>query len=412
MPLKDHIRTLKDEFNNIKNDFNKFTNQSSQGHGYGQQNQYPGQIQHQNYGEYPQSQSNGQHSYGQLGGQQYPPSQGQNYEQAAWQMPPPQQWNQQQPYQQVSQPYPAQVNGHGHSRPVPSTPSQSAPPSKPQPQPPTQSHNPTDYYNFKFHPSIPVSTYFEHETGDNGWGNNEAQNYTSSPNNSFHASSNLILRAISAPSQPNKKQRYTSARLLSHQKLSRSSGCLTAVVTSPSASGIWPALWLLPYEPMVWPIDGEIDIAESWMGDNTNHSCLHWGQYNGADAQKHRVRETPIPAMAQRQVKYEFIWQQSSQIMKTSHKGSKPERAGGGWMMWLIDGTAVMKTEIPTGIRRLEDFQVVINVAMGGNVCDGKLPKEGIYDFVIHELRMSGEPDGGWGRVDPLWHTTPEGNTM
>jgi hypothetical protein len=406
MPLKDHLKTLKDEFNNIKNDFNNFKNQSSSGQGYGQQNNYPGQGQQQNYGTYPQGQ-NGQYSHGQPGGHQYQTPQGQNSQQPAWQTPPPQQWNQQQPYQQPPPTYPAQVDGHAHSRPVPPPPSQ-------QPQPPLDSRNPTDYFTFNFDPSMPVSAYFEHETGDNGWGNNESQNYTSSPANSFHASSKLILRAISAPSQRNKKQRYTSARLLSHQKLSRPSGCLSAIVTSPSAPGIWPALWLLPYEPSVWPTDGEIDIAESWMGEDKNHSCLHWGMYNSADAQKHRVSETAVPNMAAKKVKYEFIWQQSHQIMHSSvmSQGSKPERAGGGRLMWLIDGEAVMTTSIPQGIRRLEDFQVVINVAMGGNVCEGKLPREGTYDFVIHELRMSGEPDGGWGRVEGMWRTAPGGNAM
>ena len=81
-------------------------------------------------------------------------------------------------------------------------------------------------------------------------------------------------------------------------------------------------------------------------------------------------------------------------------------------MLWLIDGGGVMRAEIPEGTRRLKEWNVVINVAMGGNVCGGKTPKEGSYDFVVHDLRMSGEPDGGWGRVEQDWKRTREGHTM
>ena len=81
-------------------------------------------------------------------------------------------------------------------------------------------------------------------------------------------------------------------------------------------------------------------------------------------------------------------------------------------MLWLIDGKAVMKASIPDGVRRLKEWNVVINVAMGGNVCQGRVPAEGMWEMVVHEVRMSGEPDGGWGRVEGLWKGAREGNTM
>lgn len=79
-------------------------------------------------------------------------------------------------------------------------------------------------------------------------------------------------------------------------------------------------------------------------------------------------------------------------------------------MVWSIDGKAVMKAEIPEGARRIDDWQIIINVAMGGNVCAGQKPADGHYDFVIHELKMSDEPTGGWARFEQDWHDAPEGH--
>ena len=55
-------------------------------------------------------------------------------------------------------------------------------------------------------------------------------------------------------------------------------------------------------------------------------------------------------------------------------------------MIWYIDGRPVMKGSIPEGTRRMEDFRILINIAMGGTVNQGKLPADGYYDFVISDL--------------------------
>jgi hypothetical protein len=57
---------------------------------------------------------------------------------------------------------------------------------------------------------------------------------------------------------------------------------------------------------------------------------------------------------------------------------------------------------------------VLLNVAMGGNVCAGKVPANGYYDMVIYTMYMAEEPEnGGWGRFNGDWHhpNVPEGNT-
>lgn len=218
--------------------------------------------------------------------------------------------------------------------------------------------------------------------------------YCDNPANSFHHDNRLIVRALVQGGG------YTSARLTSHQTLSRPRGYLTATILPPTAEGIWPAYWLLPKDPFLWPNDGEVDIFESWNGDCVNHSCLHWGHFNGEDHDKHRVAETHLQDMARQPHTFGFAWIEEDGI---------PDWRGR--MVWYIDGRPVMKANIPPGTRRLEEFRILINIAMGGNVCQGKLPKDGYYDMVVSDLKMCEEPVGGWHGFEQAWNNTPEGKT-
>ncbi|CZT53292.1 related to endo-1,3-beta-glucanase [Rhynchosporium secalis] len=320
------------------------------------------------------------------GDQNQPPAQNQ-YPQQQYQQPGHYQQHQYQQPNQYQQPQPQQ--GYGVPPPIPYG---------SRPGGAQQQQGPNVYWQAAFNPQTPVNQIFEQETGDHGWGNNESQNYTSEPQNSFFTPDNkLVIRGIVQTSAPSNK--YTSARLITHQKLDRQRGCLSAVVSAPCAPGIWPAFWLLPKKPFAWPTDGEVDIFESWNGDCVNHSCLHWGHFNGEDSQKHRVVDTPIPSMAHQAQVMAFAWDQ-------------PEDGRGGRMVWYINGGVVMKADIPPGTRRLSEWNVILNVAMGGNVCGGKLPGDGQYDFVVHELKLMDEPLGGWNQFGADWQRGREGKTM
>ena len=128
-----------------------------------------------------------------------------------------------------------------------------------------------------------------------------------------------------------------------------------------------------------------------------NHTCLHWGHFNGEDWNKHRTVETTIPDMGSRPHTYEFAWDQ-------------PENGRGGKMVWWIDGRLMMKASIADGFRPMHDWQIIINIAMGGNVCAGKTPQNGYYDFAVHSLKLCDEPTGGWGRFESDWQNGPEGH--
>lgn len=295
-------------------------------------------------------------------------------------------------------PYASKPNSYNVNHPQPQ---QYSRPPQHSPIPPNPFNSSSCYWSPDFIPSVPITTHFRHETGQTGWGNNEAQNYTDLPENSFTTPhGQLVLRAIANSRAPDQARKYTSARLTSHQRLARQSGCLTVRLTSPCARGVWPAFWLLPAEPFRWPEDGEVDIFEAWNADPTNHTCLHWGFFTPQDAGKHRVVETPIPDLARPDGKeFAFAWQQGAE-------------GRGGRMVWYIDGRAVMKATIPDGTRRIDDWRIVVNVAMGGNVCQGVLPADGYYDLVIHSIKMLDQPPHGWHGFEGDWRSAREGHGM
>ncbi|KAI5459685.1 glycoside hydrolase family 16 protein [Mariannaea sp. PMI_226] len=271
------------------------------------------------------------------------------------------------------------------------------------PQPPPVPARPAElYWQPQFHPDVPVGNEWDAKLGNgpDGWGNQELQHYTGDSANVFHTpDGRLVIRAIANNAAPTPELRFTSARLVSRKALGRDRGVLTAVILSPCATGIWPAFWLLPQEPFSWPTDGEIDIAETWNGDHVNRSCLHWGFHH--EPQNHRVMTTTIGDMHARPVRYDFVWDQPN------------GQPGQGKMVWYINNTPVMK-HTPKGNRPMKDMTVLLNVAMGGNVCEGQRPADGHYDMVIQSLFVASDPEhGGWSRFEADWASpnTPLGNT-
>ncbi|KAI0872894.1 glycoside hydrolase family 16 protein [Hypoxylon argillaceum] len=354
---------------------------------------------HQPQHYYPGNQPYPAQPQGQWQWQQPPPGN--------WQSSPPPQWQQQQQQSPAPPPQPNYSTRPGGPPPIPS---HSRPPASPATDS-SSSNGPRVYWRPNFSTGIPVSQEFEHKQGHGepwGWGNNELENYTSSPTNSFHTpDGKLVLRAVAQPRHPDPEARHTSARLVSRATLGRRDGCLTAWLSLPCAEGVWPAFWCLPREPFAWPHEGEIDIAESWNGDCQNHSCLHWGFYSAEDARKHLVRTTHVPDMPRRPVRFDFAWQCGGTGVRGDGKSE-----GGGRLMWYVDGRPVMKNLMPPGTRPIEDWTILLNIAMGGNVCQGKAPQEGAYDMVVHSLQMSEAPDGGWARFDSDWQHCVDGAIM
>lgn len=111
--------------------------------------------------------------------------------------------------------------------------------------------------------------------GSGGWGNNELETYTDSPNNSFVSDGRLIIKA-----EKTGELSYTSARMKSVDLQEFQYGRIDVRALLPKGQGVWPAIWMLGanYPQVGWPACGEIDIMEL-LGHQagTVHGTAHWG---------------------------------------------------------------------------------------------------------------------------------------
>ena len=117
-------------------------------------------------------------------------------------------------------------------------------------------------------------------TGDWGWGNGEAQYYTSNSNNSFIEDGKLIIQALL---QNYGGANYTSARMVTRGQGDWTYGRIEVRATLPGGVGTWPAIWMLPTDWVYggWPSSGEIDIMEHVGFDlNVIHGTAHTEAYN------------------------------------------------------------------------------------------------------------------------------------
>jgi hypothetical protein len=113
-------------------------------------------------------------------------------------------------------------------------------------------------------PGLPNSALWSYDVGGDGWGNREAQFYTSGRlENARVEQGHLIIEARREQWQ---KAAYTSARLVSKNKGDWSAGRFEIRAQVPLGRGTWAAVWMLPtvwnLGNGAWPDNGEIDILE------------------------------------------------------------------------------------------------------------------------------------------------------
>jgi hypothetical protein len=148
-----------------------------------------------------------------------------------------------------------------------------------------------------------------------GWGNNEAQYYTScregyskncnidknTTENAFIEDGYLKIQPIFNNSQPFEDPYcssgscsytwdYTSARIMTSTKKIISPGSeITICFKLPQGSGHWPAIWMLPQGfvegQKTWPKDGENDLVEHMQHNQAfeTQSTIHFGSPGNAN---------------------------------------------------------------------------------------------------------------------------------
>jgi beta-glucanase (GH16 family) len=119
---------------------------------------------------------------------------------------------------------------------------------------------------------LPDSSKWSYDLGNNGWGNNEIQNYTNLSQNVRQENGNLLIEAIKSDGN------WTSARILTNNKFEFTYGRIVFRAKLPAGSGTWPALWMLGenFGTAGWPGCGEIDVMEHVGKDpGVVHSSIH-----------------------------------------------------------------------------------------------------------------------------------------
>lgn len=122
-----------------------------------------------------------------------------------------------------------------------------------------------------------------------GWGNAELQSYTNNASNIKVENGNLIITALYSGGT------YTSAKIKTTAAVNGfiKYGRVEARMKLPSATGVWPAFWMLPKSGS-WPDAGEIDILEaSHKNPSQSQSTIHYAYPAGAHQYTTSVFNTP-----------------------------------------------------------------------------------------------------------------------
>jgi beta-glucanase (GH16 family) len=118
------------------------------------------------------------------------------------------------------------------------------------------------------------------EVNGDGGGNGELQYYTDRPQNMWVSGGLLNIKAIR---EAYDGKSWTSARLRTKHAQDWTYGKIEARIKAPSASGTWPAFWMLTSEQQRdshgWPQGGEIDILETVNTSEDILGTLHYGAY-------------------------------------------------------------------------------------------------------------------------------------
>jgi hypothetical protein len=182
-------------------------------------------------------------------------------------------------------------------------------------------------------------------TGSGGWGNNESQYYTDSPENVIVEDGFL---KITAKAEAFQGSNYTSSRLKSENLFEFTYGRVEVRAKLPTGAGTWPAIWMLgaDYDTNTWPACGEVDIMEH-VGNSQNeiHSTLHYPGNSGANGNGNSIQ---LPNVSSEFKIYEVEWTPTN-------------------ITFTADGNVVHTFTNSASTTFNSDFFFILNVAMGGN---------------------------------------------
>jgi beta-glucanase (GH16 family) len=238
---------------------------------------------------------------------------------------------------------------------------------------------------------------------NDGWGNNEAQTYTTNSSNLRVEGGSLIMEAIKSGSS------WTSARIKSQDKRSFKFGKIEFRAKLPSGVGPWSAAWMMGanISSVGWPTCGEIDVME-WRGtggdSNTVGHAIHSASRFGANPVQPSVRSLVSNPSTQFHT-YGVLWTSNS-------------------LVFSIDGVDKATLTPPSSDVEAfrKEFFILLNLAMGGSYVGSPIASgltnatyEIDYVRVYQEEQVSPPPSDttppvislvGFGTTNVLWGTT------
>lgn len=223
----------------------------------------------------------------------------------------------------------------------------------------------SDEFNYK---GLPDSSKWAYDIGDDGWGNNEKQNYTyRNLKNARVNGKYLIIEAGKAAGK------YTSARLITKGKAFWQYGKIEVKAKIPYGRGSWPAIWMLAENMRQWPDDGEIDIMEHVGFDpGCIHGSVHTKKYNHIK-QTQKTDTIHVADVAAAFHLYTLRWDKEKIILSIDNRPYfQYANEHTGYDAWPFDNP----------------MYLILNIAVGGNwggkkgIDDKSFPWRMLIDYV------------------------------
>ena len=213
-----------------------------------------------------------------------------------------------------------------------------------------------------------------------GWYNKELQYYAADRRENLRLKNGrLVIELRKDPDAIAKLpdwggQQYSSAKIMTKDKVAFDRGFIEVSAKLPCARGTWPAIWMMPQTSAPWPDGGEIDILEQ-VGSQPNvaHATLHTALFNHTRGTG-RGAETPVPTACSAFHRYQLAWTLDAITVGVDDRAYMQVRNDqpGGRGAWPFD----------------EPFYLILNLAMGGDwaaakgIDDPALPQRMEVDYV------------------------------
>ncbi|MFD5935899.1 ricin-type beta-trefoil lectin domain protein [Streptomyces sp. NPDC060333] len=242
--------------------------------------------------------------------------------------------------------------------------------------------------------TAPDPAKWQTETGDNV-NNHERQYYTAgNANAALDGQGHLVITARRENPANHScwygRCEYTSARLNTAGRFTRTYGHVEARLKVPRGQGMWPAFWMLGNDigQVGWPASGEIDVMENvGFEPSTIHGTLHGPGYSGSGGIGAAYTLPGGQAFADAFHTFAVDWAPDS-------------------VTWSVDGTVYQRrTPADLGGRAWafnKPFFLILNLAVGG-YWPGD-PDAGTafpQQLVVDHVRVT-TSDSGTGRTGPV----------